>query len=869
MASMAPVPVEQPQVKPSFAKVAASAYIPQNTKEIASNTRNSSKSPQSPLHLQNSSSTAFGDGGTHTSHTSDPQREPQETSCNPESRIGHWANVTGHQVVAEPSPKDEDPDKSRPSITLVKSLTTDDSTTQLSSSDGSAKPPSLDGKSVASATTFALDEKESIRPDDSASLRAVEEEDVISPPDSVAAGSRVGSDSGVARAFRDQLHEISVMGPLPQRGAPPGRFQTPNVSSAHGLFEPTAPSDVARPLSQPLTNGMANNGLPHQIPIPAVPDEKLVEALESPRDRLFVLKLEQDFIDFVKDSNENELFLPNCNTFYRMLTHRLADYYLLGHVVDDSLTAVKISKTAYCRIPPPLSGLPIPSKIANTPPIDLPARKIMRRGDEVKSGTNTGANSEGPSKTTSEAGGASGSDGGNDAENKDKSAMTREEREARYKEARQRIFGVAEAEETEATDATVSSEEKDVSRSSSASGKKKTKKQRNYDDDGFEARSRFNVVYPPQYTVPGFSGDTNAVYYGGYPGAIQNQQYTAMGPNVSPTASYSGNFPVMMPQEAQPQYAWTGQNFQTGNGAMNYPNYNASVPNGYDLSTDFQRGMQSFQSTSMPSQVTPKIGTPPIATYGETFRPQNMPMNQGWPQMAHQPSYPMNQSPYMQSGHGDRPISASGPGPVSTPYAYGQFPNPGFSTGKPNRNQHPLPGSFNRQQFNPQSQAFVPGGRNGPFTMQPNMQPMPQQGMNGYGNFQMPRPSPPSSHPPTFSSPRVPQNSNSVPPKVTNHGISHPLPQPVSSHPTSAPPNTAQSGNPSVPAQSSIAKWGTPAHLPPKPPPPAQSKFTLPGHNFSQVARLPGTMTSGFSPAVLPQVRGGGGSGERPNSRPN
>ena len=319
--------------------------------------------------MRNSSSAAFGDGGTHTSHTSDPQREPQETSCNPESRIGHWANVTGHQVVAaEPSPKDEDPDKPRPSITLVKSPATDDSTTQLSSSDGSAKPPSLDGKSVASATTFALDEKESIRPDDSASLRAVEEEDVISPPDSVAAGSRVGSDSGVARAFRDQLHEISVMGPLPQRGAPPGRFQTPNVSGAHGLFEPTAPSDVARPLSQPLTNGMANNGLPHQIPVPAVPDEKLVEALESPRDRLFVLKLEQDFIDFVKDSkyvsrgahtwsteklimlSENELFLPNCNTFYRMLTHRLADYYLLGHVVDDSLTAVKISKTAYCRM---------------------------------------------------------------------------------------------------------------------------------------------------------------------------------------------------------------------------------------------------------------------------------------------------------------------------------------------------------------------------------------------------------------------------------------------------------------------------------------------------------------------------------------
>ena len=115
-----------------------------------------------------------------------------------------------HRLPLQSGLKDQEIGKPAPSITLVKSLATDDSVTQLSSSDGSVKPPSLDGKSVASGTTFALDEKESIRPDDSASLRAVEEEDVVSPPDSIAAGSRVGSDSGVARAFRDQLHEISA-----------------------------------------------------------------------------------------------------------------------------------------------------------------------------------------------------------------------------------------------------------------------------------------------------------------------------------------------------------------------------------------------------------------------------------------------------------------------------------------------------------------------------------------------------------------------------------------------------------------------------------------------------------------------------------
>jgi hypothetical protein len=242
------------------------------------------------------------EGEPQTVHTVNPTAGlSEENAGSTATRTGQWADTTGQQVVFDSGSKEEESEKPRPSIHLVKSSAPEDSTTQLSSSDGSAKPPSLDGKSVASATTFALDEKESIRPDDSASLRAVEEEDVASPPDSVAAGSRVGSDSGAARAFRDQLHEISVMGPSPLRGAPPGRFPNANVNNAHSLYDPNQSSDtVRRPMSQPAVNGMANVIGPHSVA--AIPDPKLLEALESPRDRLFVLKIEQDFIDFIKDS---------------------------------------------------------------------------------------------------------------------------------------------------------------------------------------------------------------------------------------------------------------------------------------------------------------------------------------------------------------------------------------------------------------------------------------------------------------------------------------------------------------------------------------------------------------------------------------
>lgn len=181
---------------------------------------------------------------------------------------------------------------------VAKVSVAEDGTTQLSSSDGSGKPPSVDGgKSVASATTFALDEKESLRPDDSASLRAVEEEDVTSPPDSVIADSRQESDNGAARAFRDQLHEIAVIQPQIHRGVPPGRF--PNMPSGpHTLFDPNSMLNGSRPISQPVISSMISG--PSNVPV--IPDEKLIEALQSPRDRLFVVKIEQDFIDFIKDS---------------------------------------------------------------------------------------------------------------------------------------------------------------------------------------------------------------------------------------------------------------------------------------------------------------------------------------------------------------------------------------------------------------------------------------------------------------------------------------------------------------------------------------------------------------------------------------
>jgi hypothetical protein len=150
------------------------------------------------------------------------------------------------------------------------------------------KLPSFDKQSIASGTTFAMDEKESLRPDDSASIRAIEEED---GPSTGPAGSRVGSDTD-ARAFSDQLHRIQQIGTGPPRAIlQPG--QRPNITFGQLPLNPppeTPGSAVVEEQPNPVTVA------PDMPPI----DEKLLEGLSSPRDRVFILKIEQDILDFMK-----------------------------------------------------------------------------------------------------------------------------------------------------------------------------------------------------------------------------------------------------------------------------------------------------------------------------------------------------------------------------------------------------------------------------------------------------------------------------------------------------------------------------------------------------------------------------------------
>ncbi|KAI0974050.1 hypothetical protein F4678DRAFT_395788 [Xylaria arbuscula] len=650
------------------------------------------------------------------------------------------------------------------------SLSDDVSQRADSNSEMGTKAPSLDGKSITSGTTFALDEKESLRPDDSASVKAAAEDDeAFSVRSSLLATSRMGSEN--ARIHRLRIGDMPEKRPIPVLS----EAQEPGLATPQsGASSQPPPPEQPQTLGTVTASSDAFNSIYGKNP-----DEKLLEAMKSPKDRLFLLRLEQDVINFVLSSKEPYMDLPPNNSFCRMLTHKLADYYHMTHSFEAVQGSVRIFRTPFCRVPPSLASIiesNADEKPKTPPPVMLP-KKIMRRGEDGGSGqVSTSA-----SKATSEVG----SDG------KDKTAlakekMTREEREEAYKIARERIFG--NSSDKPAESGTDNDEANGISRASSVSAKDKsnlgkrgkTGKQRRDDSESFDSRSQYIKYFaPPQMDwsnqqsqfIPGsmpYNGQASQPYQYQIPQAYQNppQGYPSMMPN-NGYPQY-GNVPAYAPQP-QPL-------------PSRYPSSNGSMGSGYG-------------PTAQP--------TPP----------------QSW-----QPNFTQT-SPSMQyQNRGPQTQPQGNTGSMGIPYAYGQLPahvNPHDP-----KSQHPIPGSYNRHAFNPKTQSFVPG--NGMSPVQPPMVPYnmappphgsPQIGSPhlGYAGYSSPVPPQPYMGGPGYGMSRQSSN-NSLP--------AYHAPQHISQHP---PVHLPQMPNkPGLPPQgpsaglgqtfSHLPNYGNPATLPQKPP---------------------------------------------------
>lgn len=447
------------------------------------------------------------------------------------------------------------------------------------SSSSLNKPQSFDTKSLASVTTFAMDDKESIRPDDSASVRAVDDEN---PHAALSRNSSFqhDNDQPLHRTSRTFPSNVIIPGRrFPTLANPPrfGNLPISPVLESQDLQMPKAAVQVMSPNDprEPTTIVQAN------------PDEKLMDALASAKDRLPLLQLEERLLVFLRSDSSNALDLPPQNSFSRLLTHKLADYYGLAHDVTNDNASVRIYRSVSRSLPIPLTevakSIPLGSAIGPT----ATAVKIMRREQlnnrQFSAGNSTAPSSSAPSKTTSENGVEGPSDDGltspaESTPSRDKSKLSREEREAQYKIARDRIF--ADFQESIASE-TISNGENSasLSRSSSSSGRKKSRRHKQPKDDSFEARSAYIPSYTPiqtQYGHPGIEPNISnncqmspIAYDHGMFGGSSAQTFPAFDASMQ-YPNLQGYHPSMM-QQFSPTDWQTMQAMQMQNPYFMYP----------------------------------------------------------------------------------------------------------------------------------------------------------------------------------------------------------------------------------------------------------------------------------------------------------
>ncbi|KAI3520359.1 hypothetical protein L1887_09735 [Cichorium endivia] len=155
-------------------------------------------------------------------------------------------------------------------------------------------------------------------------------------------------------------------------------------------------------------------------------DQFLREALQNPRERLSVLRMEQDVEKFIRDPSQQQMEFQQLPTSYlRLAAHRVAQHYSLQSMVlldntlpDGSGSRIIIRKTSECRLPPiRLADIPV-----NIPTEDLPTNVVKV------------AIKQRPNKRSQNSGGS------NSNSLKNNSLKSVEERKEEYNRARARIF---------------------------------------------------------------------------------------------------------------------------------------------------------------------------------------------------------------------------------------------------------------------------------------------------------------------------------------------------------------------------------------------------------------------------------------------
>lgn len=124
---------------------------------------------------------------------------------------------------------------------------------------------------------------------------------------------------------------------------------------SESLEESTASAAAS---SSPLFVDVEQKGGPSEDALNSV-DQFLREALQNPRERLSILRMEQDVLKFIRDPTQQQLEFQQLPTSYlRLAAHRVAQHYNLQSSVmldnnfpDGSCSRIIVWKTSDCRLP--------------------------------------------------------------------------------------------------------------------------------------------------------------------------------------------------------------------------------------------------------------------------------------------------------------------------------------------------------------------------------------------------------------------------------------------------------------------------------------------------------------------------------------
>ncbi|KAL3520877.1 hypothetical protein ACH5RR_019026 [Cinchona calisaya] len=153
-------------------------------------------------------------------------------------------------------------------------------------------------------------------------------------------------------------------------------------------------------------------------------DQFLREALQNPRERLSVLRMEQDVERFIRDPTRQQMEFQQLPTSYlRLAAHRVAQHYSLQSMVlldnsllDGSGSRIIVHKTSECRMPLiRLSDIPVNLPSEDSGVVKVAIKQRPQKGSQIVSGSNSHLS-------------------------KSNSLKSMEERKEEYNRARARIF---------------------------------------------------------------------------------------------------------------------------------------------------------------------------------------------------------------------------------------------------------------------------------------------------------------------------------------------------------------------------------------------------------------------------------------------